>query len=105
MLNNKEIKLIIDKFIDKCMKINSEIGSKGFRNMAECIISSSGLDKHLVVRALNYEVLKMKRNQHIPLKPTKVKAISIDEFIGRNVDSELLSEIRSAFKGLEQWQS
>lgn len=96
---NKEIELIIDKFIDKCKEINPAINSESCRNMAEGIISSGDLDKHLVVRSLNHEVVKMKRNQHTTIKPTKVKAMAIDEFIAKNINSETLSEIRSAFKG------
>lgn len=96
---NKEIELMIDRFIGKCKEISPAINSESCRSRAEGIISSGGLDKHLVVRSLNYELVKMKRNQHMTIKPTKVKAMSIDEFIATNIGAEILSEIRSAFKG------
>lgn len=66
MMNSKELELIIDRFIEKCKEINHAINSESCRNMAEGIISSVGSDKHLVVRSLNHEVVKLKR-QNIPL--------------------------------------
>lgn len=96
---NKEIELIIDKFIDKCKEINHAITSKECRSIAEGIISGNGLDKHLVVRALNHQLVKLKRQQHTTIKPTKVKTMTIDEFIATSISSKRLYEIRSSFKG------
>lgn len=96
---NKEFELMIDRFIDKCKEISPAINSKSCRRVAEGIILNAGGNKHLLVRSLNHEVVKLKRQKHTSIKPTKVKAMGIDEFIGRNINSAFLSEIRSAFKG------
>lgn len=73
---NKE--LIIDKFIKKCKEINPEISSKGFRRISEVVISNAGGDKSLIVRNLSYELVKIKRQQHILIKFTKVKPMAIN---------------------------
>lgn len=97
---NKETELMIDKFIDKFKEISPAISSESCRWIAEGIIFNAGGNKHLVVRSLNHELVKLKRQQHIPMEASKVNIRpSIDEFIAKNIKLEILSKIRSAFKG------
>lgn len=94
---SKELELIRDKFIEKCKEINSAISFKDCISIAEDIIFNANGNKPLIFRNLSYELIKLKREQHKPIKFTKVKPMTINEFIKNNIDSELLQEISYNF--------
>lgn len=96
---SKELELIIDKFIERCKEINSAISFKDCISIAEDIIFNANGNKPLIFRNLSYELIKLKREQHKPIKFTKVKPMAIDEFISNNIEPKFLNEIRSSFKG------
>ncbi|MGG7143630.1 hypothetical protein ACQPVP_09210 [Clostridium nigeriense] len=92
---NKEVNEILMKFAEKCTSINSNVGYNDCLKIGRDIVWNIATeDIRLLIRTLNYEIVKLKRIYH---KPTDYKGNiepkSIEEFI-KKIDSKVLNEIK-----------